>query len=520
MNLRDRLLSYTDRLSAVVLALLVAGTTLAFGGAVWWAPTAIAVLTLAFVMTALIRIALEGRMRVLKSPLTSLGLLAIAIGLVQLAPLPPRLAGMLSPKSHDAYALGFFTTRARAADPTLALPEPMPVRSPVSIDRSATLRWVAGAAVCLALFWGVAQYADRLRRLYLVWGSVLLAFSVNTTIVVVQVACHSTGLYGVMEPGQDPTWGPTVNELLSTPNATVLRLAQPPAEGIAGGPSTTPDRPTLIGTMMGGPDAYLALAAIGLPLSLATVLQLVAPRGSRERLPVRLAQSGQGGLVILLSLLSLTAAGLVGVLGGPLVCLPFVFGLILVGLPSAWPSGLRWAGLGMTAVMLLGMGGGVVLRDVLQRIPDSPPPISAESLRLAPRVWADAIPIIRDFPWLGTGMGSFPAIFPSYKTRDEAHTTALSSLLQWCVESGAAGMAVLAIGLLWCLWRLPGAIGRVGTADRPLAFGLIGAASAFSLFSVVHWSVELAAIAIAASALAGACNRWLAGGTDLFVERG
>ena len=61
---------------------------------------------------------------------------------------------------------------------------------------------------------------------------------------------------------------------------------------------------------------------------------------------------------------------------------------------------------------------------------------------------------------------------------------------------------------------------RVGTADRSLVFGLIGAAAGFSLFSAVHWTVELSAVAVAASAWGGTWNRWLAGGTDLFVERG
>jgi hypothetical protein len=35
----------------------------------------------------------------------------------------------------------------------------------------------------------------------------------------------------------------------------------------------------------------------------------------------------------------------------------------------------------------------------------------------------------------------------------------------------------------------------------------------------LHWSIELAAVALAASALAGTWNRWLAGGTDLFIAR-
>ena len=36
------------------------------------------------------------------------------------------------------------------------------------------------------------------------------------------------------------------------------------------------------GTLIGGPGAYLALAALGLPVLLGLTLHLVAPRGSRE----------------------------------------------------------------------------------------------------------------------------------------------------------------------------------------------------------------------------------------------
>jgi hypothetical protein len=96
----------------------------------------------------------------------------------------------------------------------------------------------------------------------------------------------------------------------------------------------------------------------------------------------------------------------------------------------------------------------------------------------------------------------------------------MSSVLQWAVESGAVGLGLMATAGLWCLVRLPGAIRRVGTADRALAFGLLGSLTCFGLFSAIHWTVELAAVALAAVAVAGTANRWLAGGTDLFVDRG
>lgn len=520
MNVRRRLLVKNDRLLSAVLASLLVGTTLAFGGAVWWAGPVISGLTLLFALASLFRIALEGRMPLLKSPLTFLGLLALALGFVQLAPLPASLASWFSPRSQQAYSMGYFPAHVTELDPSHKQPQATANRSPISVDRAATLHWIVSASICLVLFWGVAHYTDRLRRLYLIWGCVLGVFFLNTCFVAVQVAGRSAGLYGLYEPGRGPKWAPTTTDLMTSPNALVLRTAPGINPKEPAWAQLIPDRPFMVGTLMGGPDAYLALASFGLPLGLAMLLQLIAPRGSRALLTVRLAESGQSGLVVLLTILVITSALMVGLLAGPLLSVPFALGLLLVGLPSAWPTGVRWTGLGLTLLTLTGLGCGIGTRLLLEKVPDAPAPISAVSLQAASRVWSDSLAITRDFPIFGTGLGSFSSIYPSYKSQDETRTNALSTLLQWWVESGFIGLALLFIGMIWCLCKLPGAVRRVGTADRALVFGLIGAAAGFSLYAVVHWTIELAAVAVAVSALGGVCNRWLSGGTDLFVERG
>jgi hypothetical protein len=144
-------------------------------------------------------------------------------------------------------------------------------------------------------------------------------------------------------------------------------------------------------------------------------------------------------------------------------------------------------------------------------------PISWETTRIC---WTESLPIVRDFPVLGTGFGSFRTIHSYFKTQDAVAGFAQSSLLRCGVEAGSAGLVLLALAGLWSVWRVPACLKRVGSADRALAHGLIGAVVGFSLWSVLHWTVELPAVAISASALGGTWNRWLAGGTDLFVERG
>jgi hypothetical protein len=51
-----------------------------------------------------------------------------------------------------------------------------------------------------------------------------------------------------------------------------------------------------------------------------------------------------------------------------------------------------------------------------------------------------------------------------------------------------------------------------------LACGLVASAVCFGAFASVHWTVELPAVGLAACAVLGTLDRWLSGGTDLFVE--
>ncbi len=520
LTTRVRIQMALDRCLAIGLAVLLVGTPLAFGGAVWWMPSAVAVLMTLLLLVWLLRAGTSGRWRVLKSPLGALGALAIGLAVFQSVPVPYRVSARVSPKTYAIQSLGVHPDLVHADDPEAVLIDSKSARVPMTIDRPATLRWIAAAVACLALFSIVSHFVDRLDRLYLVWGSVVAAFLLNASIALVQIVGQADGLYGFIEPGSGPNWAPNMADALKAPGETVLRTV---AVAKSTGLSWSLAKPVLvpsIGTMMGGPGAFLALASLGLPLAVAMTLQFMAPRGSREGLWTRLSQTGQGSLLVLLYLSTLLGAGLVGLFAGPVLGLPFGVAILLVGLPSLFGSGLRLKGLCFIALCTGALASGVVLGDRWGEWLPSANPTPRVDFARSRGVWSDALPILKDFPLIGTGLGSFSSIQPYYKTRDAASTTAMSSLLQWCAESGLVGMGLLALGGLWVLFRLPGAIRRVGSADRALAFGLIGAVICFGIVSTLHWTVELFAVALAASAVAGTCNRWLAGGTDLFVERG
>ena len=462
-----------------------------------------------------------------KSPLTLLGFLALGLGLLQLTALPVSLARRLSPAAQEIYSLfGVATALARGQSvdfPAVGLEQPAEICSPATLDRAATLRYLFGALACLGIFWTVSHFTDRLKRLYLIWGCVLTAFLLNGAFGLVQISGQVEGLFGHLRPGAAPIWAPSVTDLLDSPTSTTLRrvndLAGTPPSMAPQPAAVVPDQPALMGTMMGGYGGFLAFGSLALPLGLAIVLHTLSPRGSRESLSSRLSHKGQGSLIVLLLLLLVSSAFLVGMSTGPIFCVPFILGLAVVGFRGA-RGYLRGWSVGLTALLVTSLVLGVILVAVWPAVVGGSPPLTTTPWDSAQVIWRESLMVFSDFPVIGTGLGSFAAIHPYVKTHDASSTTAMSSLVQWGVESGSIGLVLLAAVVLWSLFRLPGALRRVGSADRTLAYGLIGAALGFSLWSVVHWAVELPAVAISASALGGTWNRWLAGGTDLFVDRG
>ncbi len=201
MPTRQRLLTRAAQAQSILIGTIVLGTMLAFGGAVWWARPALAVALVLLVLAALVYAFAAGQWSILKSPLAPLGALAVLLATVQLAPLPAQLAARLSPRSRQVHALGVLPDVARTDDPALELPEPAPVRTPISVDRPATLRWLWGGVGCLIVFCVVAHHADRLRHALVVWGAVVAALFLGTVFGIIQLVGGTEGYYGFLPPG-------------------------------------------------------------------------------------------------------------------------------------------------------------------------------------------------------------------------------------------------------------------------------------------------------------------------------
>lgn len=512
--MRLKLIRGIDALLALGVIGLLFGTALAFGGVVWWSRPMVGVLATGVAATWLVRVAALGRWTVLKSPAIPLCSMAIGLGFVQLVPLPARVAAQVSSRAVATNALGVIPDRVLEDDPSFAIPAAYETRSPLSLDRPATLRWVVAALGCLALFWVCTHFADRLQHVRLIWGCVVAAFFLNVVLAVVQIAGGVNGQYGYLTPGEGPFWAPTLDDLMSSPVPSVLRAVG----------ERKPDRPTLaaarampafqFGSLVGGAGAYLALASLAIPLALGLTLQTLSPRGGRDGMLTRLRDSGQGSQVVLTLILTLAGTVLAGMMAGKRASLPFGVGIAAVGLFGTWATGIRKTGMTMTAAFGLALVGGVVVHEAT-----TPEVVPRVSWVEAQTTWRESWAIFRDFPLVGTGLGTFATVHPFYKAGDVEPNSARSSVAQWAVEAGAVGLGLAGLLGAWALIRLPGAVRRVGTADRALCAGLVGSLAGFALFSAVHWTVELPAVALALAAVAGTANRWLAGGTDLFIER-
>jgi hypothetical protein len=502
---------------ALVGALLL-GSVLAFGGEVWWYPPVLAAGCVLVVLVHLAHEAASGRVRLMRSPGTVLLLGVAALGVFQLVPLPAQLAARHSVRAVTGLAADGEPTAPNEGAESLTLVQG---RVLISADRPATLRWVVGLVACAAVMAVAGHHVDRVARLRWVWGSVVVGFGVCTLVGALQLAGGSSGAYGLWSPGSGPAWAPSRFEVAEGPSVSRLRpLESRNAEGEPRWLVARLDPTPAIGALVAGPGAYLALGALAIPLAFALALHRVAPRGSREPLGARLRDSGGIAPLLLLLATGFGGCALTGYLvGGPGLA------AVLTGVGVLGLANLRGSGTArMAAVIVLGAAAAGFVGHALAHTLGPP---EGSPARPGDAGWAQSLDVQKEavrmglrFPVAGVGLGGFDAIYPQVKRHDARSSHLAGSVLQFWAETGVAGGLLIAAGLVWAVWRLPGAWRRVGTADRALAGGMLGTLAAFAAASFVHWTVALPCVAVAAAAVAGTINRWLAGGTDLFLEAG
>ena len=522
MDASNRWLSRLDRLQAFLVTMLPALAILAFGGVVWWFPMVGGLLLFLLALVSLIRAWISGSYAIFKSPIGLLGALAIGLAVFQIIPIPVALIGRQSPRTVRVWENRDVPLEAGSARADNSTPV-VDGKVILSADRPGTLRWIVGAIGCMTLFVIVGHFVDRLSRTWLVWNSLIVAFGICTWAGGLQIVGQNPDAYGFFSAGTGSAWMPSVADLKSGPVMTRLRAV--PRFGIPSEGNKPPvviaqvDPTFAIGSLITGPGAYLALGSLVIPLIFGMALYRLSPRGSRESLLIRLRPHGGLASLILLLATGLLGLGLFGYLGGLILSSSILLGICIVCLAT-----LRRVGVSRASILFFLMAFpciylGHLCGQWFGRPAGCPWIVDSEGFNRTEQVWTEAVRLGLRFPYFGTGLNSFGAVHSQVKHDDAGSSTALSSVLQWWAETGMAGVALVLVGLLWSLRKLPAAWSRVGSADRALPAALLGSAISFGLYSCMAWTIQLPAIAIAAAAICGSINRWLVGGTDLFLEK-
>jgi len=111
------------------------------------------------------------------------------------------------------------------------------------------------------------------------------------------------------------------------------------------------------------------------------------------------------------------------------------------------------------------------------------------------RVWKDSFRIIQDFPWTGTGLGTFQFIFPKYSSVPvlprfhHAH----NDWLELLVETGILGSGLMATAIVLFFVTYGKHLPRLHPGIRPLGFGVLISLVSFMIHSVAEFNFYIPA---------------------------
>lgn len=407
------------------LTLTLAWGTFAFGAVYQWAYLPLAAACSALGAIGLL-IGRHGPHVPVMRPLIGALAAMMAIGLLQIVPLPESVISSISPATDRflrSYDLGY------AASTAVVSAEPLPAPAawhPLSINPAATMRALVLLGAFMLLLGGLlrtfARYSPaRAARMLFVLGIVMALTGIVQKAVLGDHAFGGMRIYGFWTP----------RYLLTTPFGPFV------------------NKNHFAGWMLMG---------IPLALGLLTASLSMAGRDTRPHLRDRLLwlSTPQGGQ-FLLAVFGVTLMGLALLMTrsrSGIAC--FLATVALTGFLAARSArGMRQGVLALGALLA------VLMVSLLWAGSDSPLTrvgSSSDSLQLRLDIWKDAIAIVRDFPLVGTGLNTFGTATVLYQTtRPDLHFQETHNDYLQLVTEGGLGLAVvvvfLAAAIAWAIAR-------------------------------------------------------------------
>jgi O-antigen ligase len=120
-----------------------------------------------------------------------------------------------------------------------------------------------------------------------------------------------------------------------------------------------------------------------------------------------------------------------------------------------------------------------------------------EDLKMRWLIWVDTFQIFKDFPLLGSGIGTFAQVFPMYRSFHILGlvTHAENDFLQLASEAGLIGISLLFILFLFLLYNVSSGIRSLspGKPQRYIALGGLVGILALMLHSIVERNIQVPA---------------------------
>jgi putative inorganic carbon (HCO3(-)) transporter len=358
-------------------------------------------------------------------------LCALAWILLQVVPLPPALRAVLSPN-------------ADAIDRALRFDGDVQRARPLSIDPPGTYHAIVVAAMAAAMFWTAREICTRYgpRRLLrtVAWTGLFIS-----TVAILVHSSKPDLIYGIWSPGASARpYGPFVNR---NHMATWLVMALPLVMGYVF--ARFADRSS-------GRSLVAAVDARMVWLMAAAAMIFVGIVVSLSR-SAAVATLSSGIFVALAAMRRRRSRAWLAVLGTAAV-----FVLILVAIPRSVDLGMRF---------------------------ENPRLVTTTWTRQ--QIWRETLPIVRDFPITGTGVGTYPTAMLVYQQSDRRlfFNQAHNQYLQIAAEGGV-GLVLL---MLWALVAFALLAARGLRSDRtPILWVRTGAvAGIIGVFVQSIWETGL-----------------------------
>jgi O-antigen ligase len=121
-------------------------------------------------------------------------------------------------------------------------------------------------------------------------------------------------------------------------------------------------------------------------------------------------------------------------------------------------------------------------------------------------IWKDALPLVRDYPLVGTGLGTFGTAFRPYQTGevdkyvDHAH----NDYVEFASETGLLGAALLFLPILYLLIRMiTSFLDDPRRHRRAVTLGCVGSSLALLIHSITDFNLQIPANALILAVVLG-----------------